>query len=95
MSTSSKSKTSDQDMSRWQAFVHRCQTCKACPLAVSRKHVVVWRGGINAPLMILGEGPGAEEDRLGKPLSAVQVSSWIFCFRYSNSLKMITISPIL
>ncbi len=67
MSTSSKSKTSDQDMSRWQAFVHRCQTCKACPLAVSRKHVVVWRGGINAPLMILGEGPGAEEDRLGKP----------------------------
>lgn len=51
----------------WQAFVHKCQACQACSLAESRQHVVVWRGGIKAPLMILGEGPGADEDRLGIP----------------------------
>ncbi|NMA17535.1 MAG: uracil-DNA glycosylase [Clostridiaceae bacterium] len=67
MSTPSQSKTTDQDTSRWQDFVHRCLTCKACPLSATRKNVVVWRGGINAPLMILEEGPGAEEDRLGEP----------------------------
>ena len=51
----------------WQAFVRKCQACQACSLAESRQHVVVWRGGIKAPLMILGEGPGADEDRLGIP----------------------------
>ena len=51
----------------WQAFVDKCQACQACGLAQSRQHVVVWRGGVKAPLMILGEGPGADEDRLGIP----------------------------
>lgn len=52
---------------QWSQFVHKCLSCQACDLAESRQHVVVWRGGIKAPLMILGEGPGAEEDRQGKP----------------------------
>lgn len=51
----------------WQDFVDRCKRCRSCELAESRQHVVIWRGGIRAPLMILGEGPGAEEDRLGIP----------------------------
>ncbi|NLA82663.1 MAG: uracil-DNA glycosylase [Clostridiaceae bacterium] len=51
----------------WQSFVQKCQACQACDLAQSRQHVVVWRGGVKAPLMILGEGPGADEDRLGIP----------------------------
>lgn len=67
MSISSEHNIEDQNGSRWRSFVNKCLTCKACPLSMTRKHVVVWRGGINAPLMILGEGPGAEEDRLGKP----------------------------
>ncbi len=52
---------------QWNQFVDKCLHCRACDLADSRQHVVVWRGGIRAPLMILGEGPGADEDRLGKP----------------------------
>ncbi len=51
----------------WQAFADKCRSCQACDLARSRQEVVVWRGGIRAPLMILGEGPGAEEDRQGLP----------------------------
>jgi DNA polymerase len=51
----------------WQNFVDTCRTCEACELAESRQHVVIWRGGIRAPLMILGEGPGADEDRQGIP----------------------------
>lgn len=52
---------------QWNQFVDKCLSCQACELATSRQNVVVWRGGIDAPLIILGEGPGADEDRLGKP----------------------------
>ncbi|HZJ90981.1 MAG TPA: uracil-DNA glycosylase family protein, partial [Oscillospiraceae bacterium] len=51
----------------WQQFVDKCRTCQSCELSKSRQNVVVWRGGIDAPLMILGEGPGAEEDKQGIP----------------------------
>ncbi|NLB27882.1 MAG: uracil-DNA glycosylase [Clostridiaceae bacterium] len=51
----------------WQAFVEKCKNCHACALADSRQHVVIWRGGVRAPLIILGEGPGADEDRQGIP----------------------------
>ncbi|HHX30534.1 MAG TPA: uracil-DNA glycosylase [Clostridiaceae bacterium] len=60
-------KLQDQREKHWEAFVGRCQACRACELSESRQNVVVWRGGIRAPLVILGEGPGADEDRLGLP----------------------------
>ena len=31
------------------------------------RQAVVYRGRIDAPLMVIGEGPGADEDALGKP----------------------------
>ncbi|MCO5204301.1 MAG: uracil-DNA glycosylase [Anaerolineae bacterium] len=37
------------------------------PLAQFGGNMVIYRGNPNADLMIIGEGPGAEEDRLGKP----------------------------
>ncbi len=37
------------------------------PLAKHGTNVVVYRGNPEAELMLIGEGPGAEEDRLGKP----------------------------
>lgn len=48
-------------------FVTICQRCRACDLAAHRRNVVVWRGNIKAPLMIIGEEPGAEEDEQGLP----------------------------
>lgn len=38
-----------------------------CPLADGRTLVVPGAGPADAPLMLVGEGPGAEEDRRGEP----------------------------
>lgn len=51
----------------WQGFLQACQSCRQCDLYQSRNKVVVFRGSLNASLMIIGEGPGAEEDAQGKP----------------------------
>jgi len=41
--------------------------CKKCRLANNRTNVVFGEGNINAKLMFIGEGPGAEEDIQGRP----------------------------
>ncbi len=46
----------------------RAAVCVKCPrLASSRKNVVFGVGDIEAPLMFVGEAPGAEEDAQGEP----------------------------
>ncbi len=44
-----------------------CSTCTACKLANTRTQVVFGVGNLNARLILIGEGPGQEEDRIGKP----------------------------
>ncbi len=41
--------------------------CKRCGLCRGRTHAVPGEGNPNARLMFIGEGPGAQEDRLGRP----------------------------
>lgn len=41
--------------------------CMRCELHVGRTQTVFGEGDANASLMIVGEGPGAEEDRSGRP----------------------------
>jgi DNA polymerase len=41
--------------------------CQRCKLASSRKNIVFGVGDSSAPLMFVGEAPGADEDRLGEP----------------------------
>jgi len=41
--------------------------CTACGLAATRKHVVPGEGSINPLVMVIGEGPGADEDAIGRP----------------------------
>ena len=41
--------------------------CTRCPLAETRTQVVFGTGDPHADLMFVGEGPGADEDRIGEP----------------------------
>jgi uracil-DNA glycosylase family 4 len=43
------------------------QICSACPLAEHRKNVVFGEGDPHSSLVLVGEGPGDTEDRLGRP----------------------------
>ncbi|MCL4839274.1 MAG: uracil-DNA glycosylase [Thermoanaerobaculia bacterium] len=48
-------------------LAERAAGCTACPLAAGRQLVVFGSGPVDAGLMVVGEGPGAEEDRRGLP----------------------------
>jgi DNA polymerase len=52
---------------RWQQLVARVDACRACPLGHSRQHAVFGTGNQTARWMLIGEAPGADEDRLGEP----------------------------
>ncbi len=44
-----------------------CDRCERCQLGKTRTHAVVGRGNPQAPIMIVGEGPGQNEDETGQP----------------------------
>ena len=46
-----------------------CLRCSACGLATTRQKVVISRGNPKAPLMLIGEAPGAQEDQSGMPFT--------------------------
>jgi len=50
-----------------QALTAHCEVCRRCRLAEQRTKVAVSRGNPNAALMLIGEGPGQQEDLQGKP----------------------------
>ena len=49
------------------AFEQEICTCQKCPLGQTRNKFVFGVGDPNASLLLVGEAPGAEEDRLGEP----------------------------
>ncbi|WP_456377168.1 uracil-DNA glycosylase [Thiolapillus sp.] len=51
----------------WAALKTRVASCTACELHASRTRTVFGTGDESAQLMIVGEAPGAEEDRQGEP----------------------------
>ncbi len=51
----------------WPQLAARVAECEACELHKSRKHTVFGIGTHVAKLMVIGEAPGAEEDRRGEP----------------------------
>jgi len=50
-----------------QQLALACAECRRCDLASTRAQVVVSRGNPLARLMVIGEGPGAQEDEQGLP----------------------------
>lgn len=51
----------------WDALGGAVRACRACALHAGRTHTVFGVGATDADLMIVGEAPGAEEDRRGEP----------------------------
>ncbi|MCW5937159.1 MAG: uracil-DNA glycosylase [Fimbriimonadaceae bacterium] len=50
-----------------QELALRAHSCRLCPLAERRRNVVFGEGNPSSPLVLVGEGPGDEEDRTGRP----------------------------
>ena len=51
----------------YEALHAYAAACKACFLCEGRTQVVFGHGPSDAPIMIIGEGPGEQEDLQGKP----------------------------
>jgi len=50
-----------------EAFYRQIKTCQRCSLGATRNKFVFGVGDPNASLVLVGEAPGSEEDRLGEP----------------------------
>ena len=51
----------------WSSLLADVGECEKCALCRGRMNTVPGEGNPNADLMFIGEGPGAEEDRQGRP----------------------------
>jgi DNA polymerase len=50
-----------------QAIAEAVRVCQACGLHTGRTHAVPGEGADHPLVMVVGEGPGADEDRTGRP----------------------------
>lgn len=50
-----------------EPLTQHCNNCHRCDLGTTRTHAVVGRGNPKAPIMIIGEAPGQNEDETGLP----------------------------
>ncbi|MBN1926611.1 MAG: uracil-DNA glycosylase [Prolixibacteraceae bacterium] len=41
--------------------------CTKCDLSKTRNHVIFGEGNLKAPIMVIGEAPGHDEDMIGRP----------------------------
>jgi uracil-DNA glycosylase len=48
-------------------MVPHCSNCYRCDLGKSRTNAVIGRGNPNAEILVVGEGPGQQEDETGLP----------------------------
>ena len=54
-------------MDTWEELKKECLACRGCGLAKTRTNVVFGDGSETAEILIVGEGPGANEDEQGLP----------------------------
>lgn len=67
-----------------QKLVHLQQKvigdCRRCPLCETRRSIVFGEGSARARVMVIGEAPGAEEDKTGRPFvgaAGERLNSWM------------------
>ena len=51
----------------WETLKAQCLSCEKCDLCKTRNNVVFGVGNPNAEVMLVGEGPGENEDLQGEP----------------------------
>lgn len=51
----------------WDALAAQVRDCRSCKLCTTRNRTVFGIGGRASPVLIVGEGPGADEDAKGEP----------------------------
>ena len=56
-----------RDANPWQRLQAQVSVCSRCELARGRTQTVFGVGDTKAELLVIGEAPGAEEDRQGEP----------------------------
>lgn len=54
-------------MDNWDALKKECAGCMGCSLGQTRTHLVFGTGCEDAEIMLIGEGPGEQEDLQGVP----------------------------
>ena len=54
-------------MDSWEQLKSECMTCRGCELCRGRHNVVFGDGNPAADIMLVGEGPGEQEDLRGLP----------------------------
>lgn len=54
-------------MLHWKELYETCNKCDKCDLCSSKTNMVFGEGNPKAPIMFIGEAPGADEDRTGRP----------------------------
>ena len=59
--------TGAADEAAWEALRARVSTCTRCELSQTRTQTVFGVGNRRADLVVIGEAPGADEDRQGEP----------------------------
>lgn len=59
--------TSSLVEARMNQIAATIRSCELCALSISRTHAVPGEGALDAVAMFVGEGPGFEEDRQGRP----------------------------
>ena len=61
------STSAEADKDALVSFCNEIKDCTKCALSSSRRHFVFGAGNPNARVMLIGEAPGEEEDRIGEP----------------------------
>jgi len=56
-----------QDLQALHALQESAANCRECPLGLHATQTVWGEGPVRAPLMLVGEQPGDQEDRQGRP----------------------------
>ena len=54
-------------MISWPIIIEQMKECRLCKLCETRQNVVIGEGNYNSRIMFVGEAPGAEEDKQGRP----------------------------